>query len=59
MEGTVGRKKEDSYQGNKLLKVLLHACTMNYRKGKVDYSTEAVQLLFTTPHWDLKVNGGY
>ena len=56
MEGVAGRQKEDTFQGNKLLKILLYS-TVNYRKSKPDFSAKAVQLIFSAPNWDLKVNG--
>ena len=54
MEGFAGRHKEDEFQGRPILKLLLRAAMM--KKGRPDFSAEAVLLHFASPHWDLKVN---
>ena len=53
MEGVTSRQKEDMFQDKAVLKILLLS-----RKGKPGVNaslTDAVQLHFSAPHWDLKV----
>ena len=55
MEGVTSRQKEDVYQEKKVLKILLRSAR---RRGRAESSSqsEAVQLHFITPYWDLEVN---